>query len=75
MRRVLRAIIAADRAGMKLEFDRAAAMDLAGRDILDAVRTSVFPKVIDCPEARNHKNNMLSAVAKNGVEVLARCGG
>ena len=46
---VISAIIAAHRAGMDLDFDRAAAIDLAGRDVLDAVRTSVYPKVIDCP--------------------------
>ena len=69
--RVLRAIIAADRARIDLEFDRAAAVDLAGRDILDAVRTSVSPKVIDCPESQDGKTS-LSAVAKNGVELLVR---
>ena len=47
---VIRAVIAAHLAGMDLDFDRAAAMDLAGRDVMDAVRTSVSPKVIDCPE-------------------------
>ena len=70
--RVLRAIIAADRAGIDLEFDRAAAIDLAGRDILDAVRTSVSPKVIDCPESQGSGTTSLSAVAKNGVELLVR---
>ena len=70
--RVLRAIIAADRAGIDLEFDRAAAIDLAGRDILDAVRTSVSPKVIDCPESQGGGKTSLSAVAKNGVELLVR---
>ena len=70
--RVLRAIIAANRAGIDLEFDRAAAIDLAGRDILDAVRTSVSPKVIDCPESQGDVKRSLSAVAKNGVELLVR---
>lgn len=70
--RVLRAIIAADSAGIDLEFDRAAAIDLAGRDILDAVRTSVSPKVIDCPESQGDENTSLCAVAKNGVELLVR---
>ncbi|MCA9212314.1 MAG: flotillin-like protein FloA [Planctomycetales bacterium] len=70
--RVLRAIIAADRAGIDLGFDRAAAIDLAGRDILDAVQTSVSPKVIDCPESQGDRNTSLSAVAKNGVELLVR---
>ena len=47
---VIRAIIAAHRADIDLDFDRAAAIDLAGRDVLDAVQTSVYPKVIDCPD-------------------------
>ncbi len=70
--RVLRAIIAAHRAGIDLDFDRAAAVDLAGRDVLDAVRTSVFPKVIDCPDPQLSGKTTLSAVAKNGVELLVR---
>ncbi len=65
---VLRAIIAAHRAGIDLDFDRAAAIDLAGRDVLDAVRTSVSPKVIDCPDPQGGKTT-LSAVAKNGIEL------
>lgn len=69
---VLRAIIAAHRAGIDLDFDRAAAIDLAGRDVLDAVRTSVSPKVFDCPEPRPNGKSTLSAVAKNGVELLVR---
>jgi uncharacterized protein YqfA (UPF0365 family) len=68
---VILAIIAAHRAGIPLDFDRAAAIDLAGRDVLDAVRTSVMPKVIDCPDARSGKNK-LSAVAGNGVELLVK---
>jgi uncharacterized protein YqfA (UPF0365 family) len=70
--RVLRAIIAAHRAGIDLDFDRAAAVDLAGRDVLDAVRTSVSPKVIDCPDPQRRGKTTLSAVAKNGVELLVR---
>jgi uncharacterized protein YqfA (UPF0365 family) len=66
---VLRAIIAAHRAGIELDFDRAAAIDLAGRDVLDAVRTSVSPKVIDCPDPRSGGKTTLTAVAKNGVEL------
>ncbi len=69
---VLRAIIAAHRAGIDLDFDRAAAIDLAGRDVLDAVRTSVSPKVIDCPEPQRSGKTTLSAVAKNGVELRTR---
>jgi uncharacterized protein YqfA (UPF0365 family) len=68
--RVIRAIIAAHRAGIELGFDRAAAIDLAGRDVLEAVQTSVSPKVIDCPPPEPGRKAMLSAVAKNGVELL-----
>ncbi len=69
---VVRAIIAAHRADIDLDFDRAAAIDLAGRDVLDAVRTSVNPKVIDCPDPRRSPKNTLSAIAKNGVELRVR---
>lgn len=69
---VIRAIIAARRAGIDLDFDRAAAIDLAGRDVLDAVRTSVYPKVIDCPDPKNGGKISLSAIAKNGVELCVR---
>lgn len=70
--RVITAIIAAQRAGIDLDFDRAAAIDLAGRDVLDAVRTSVYPKVIDCPDAKRSGKAFLSAIAKNGVELKIR---
>ncbi len=69
---VLLAVIAAHRAGMKLDFDRATALDLAGRDVLEAVRTSVFPKVIDCPGRQHDGQTTLSAVAQNGVELRVR---
>jgi uncharacterized protein YqfA (UPF0365 family) len=68
---VITAIIAAHRADIDLDFDRAAAIDLAGRDVVDAVRTSVNPKVIDCPDAASGKST-LSAIAKNGVELRVR---
>jgi uncharacterized protein YqfA (UPF0365 family) len=69
---VVRAIIAAHRADLDLHFDQATAIDLAGRDVLDAVQTSVNPKVIDCPDpAKSHKNT-LSAIARNGVELKVR---
>ena len=70
--RVINAIIAAQRADIDLDFDRAAAIDLAGRDVLDAVRTSVYPKVIDCPDPEKSPRTTLSAVAKNGVELKIR---
>ena len=69
---VINAIIAAQRAGIDLDFDRAAAIDLAGRDVLDAVRTSVHPKVIDCPDPQRSGKTTLSAIAKNGVELRIR---
>ncbi|MGQ9607195.1 MAG: flotillin-like protein FloA [Thermogutta sp.] len=68
---VIMALIAAQRAQLPLTFDQAAAIDLAGRDVLDAVRTSVYPKVIDCPDPRGGRT-MLSAIAKNGVELKVR---
>jgi uncharacterized protein YqfA (UPF0365 family) len=68
---VIQAIIAAHRAGIDLDFDRAAAIDLAGRDVIDAVRTSVHPRVIDCPDPRSGMAT-LSAIAKNGVELRVR---
>lgn len=69
---VINAIIAAHRAGIDLDFDRAAAIDLAGRDVLDAVRTSVSPRVIDCPDPRRSGKAVLSAIAKDGVELRIR---
>lgn len=69
---VIRAIIAAHRAGIDLDFDRAAAIDLAGRDVLEAVRTSVYPKVIDCPDPRRSGKTTLSAIAQDGVELRIR---
>jgi uncharacterized protein YqfA (UPF0365 family) len=69
---VIHAIIAAQRAGIDLDFDRAVAIDLAGRDVLDAVRTSVQPKVIDCPDPKRSGKTTLSAIAKDGVELRIR---
>ena len=70
--RVVSAIIAAHRADLNLSFDQAAAIDLAGRDVLEAVRTSVNPKVIVCPDIRKSTKTTLSAIAKNGVELCVR---
>lgn len=70
---VILAIIAANRANIDLDFDRAAAIDLSGRDLAEAVHTSIFPKVIDCPTPDSSgSSGSLSAVAKNGVELLIR---
>ncbi|MEL6823133.1 MAG: flotillin-like protein FloA [Calditrichota bacterium] len=65
--RVVNAMIAADKAGIPLPFNRATAIDLAGRNVLDAVQTSVYPKVIDCP-----KEGKIAAVAKDGIQLQAR---
>jgi len=59
--RVVNALIAAERAAIPLVFERAAAIDLAGRDVFQAVQMSVNPKVIETP--------LVSAVAKDGIEV------
>ena len=61
---VVNALIAAERAGIELHFEKAAAIDLAGRDVFDAVKMSVNPKVIETP--------MVSAVAKDGIELLVK---
>ncbi len=62
--KVVNALIAAHRANMDLLFIRAAAIDLAGRDVLDAVKMSVNPKVIETPN--------ISGVAKDGIELLVK---
>ena len=69
---VLHALIAAERAGIDLDFDRATAIDLAGRDVREAVQTSVRPKVIDCPDPERSGKVTLSAIAKDGVELKVR---
>ena len=68
---VVRALIAADRADIALTWKIATAIDLAGRDILDAVQTSVNPKVIDCPNPSGGKSTV-DAVAKDGIQVKAK---
>jgi uncharacterized protein YqfA (UPF0365 family) len=66
---VVQSMIAARKAKIiDLNFKRATAIDLAGRDLLDAVQTSVYPKVIDCPP-NNSKRPTLDAVAKNGIQL------
>lgn len=69
--RVVNAIISANKAGLDLDFMTATGIDLAGRDVLDAVRTSVTPKVIDCPDPAKGKSEV-AAVAKDGIQVLAK---
>jgi uncharacterized protein YqfA (UPF0365 family) len=69
--RVSKALVAANKANIALNFQRAAAIDLAGRDVLDAVKTSVNPKVIDCPNPVSGKTT-ISAVAKDGIQLQAK---
>jgi uncharacterized protein YqfA (UPF0365 family) len=69
---VIKALIAAQRAQLDLDFDKAAAIDLAGRDVMDAVRTSVHPKVIDCPDPVRGGHSELSAIAKDGIELRVK---
>jgi len=68
---VSRAIIAANRANIDLDLKKACAIDLAGRDIMDAVNTSVNPKVIDVPNAMQGKAT-IDAVAKDGIQLKAK---
>lgn len=62
--RVIDALIASQRAEIDLEFEKAAAIDLAGRDVFEAVQVSVNPKVIETPK--------VAAVAKNGIELIVK---
>jgi uncharacterized protein YqfA (UPF0365 family) len=68
---VIKALIAADRARIDLDWQTAQAIDLAGRDVLEAVRTSVYPKVIDCPDAKKSAGK-LEAVAADGIQLKVR---
>ena len=68
---VIRALIAAHRAHIDLDWQTAQAIDLAGRNLLEAVRTSVYPKVIDCPDPKRSAGT-LDAVAGDGIRLKAR---
>lgn len=71
LQKVVTAVIAAHKAGLDLPWRVAAAIDLAGRNVLDAVMVSVYPKVIDCPDP--HKGRpTLDGVCKNGIQLRAR---
>lgn len=75
VRMVVLALIAARKAGIRLVFDRACAIDLAtkgtGKSVLEAVRTSINPQVIACPDPRGG-NSTIAGVAKDGIVVRAR---
>jgi uncharacterized protein YqfA (UPF0365 family) len=68
---VVRALIAANRANIDLSLKTATAIDLAGRDILEAVQTSVNPRVIDCPDPAKSKGT-IDAVAQDGIQLRAK---
>ncbi len=68
---VVRALIAANRANIELTLKTSTAIDLAGRDILDAVQTSVNPKVIDCPDPQKSRGTV-DAVAQDGIQLKAK---
>jgi uncharacterized protein YqfA (UPF0365 family) len=72
---VVLALIAARKADIHLDFDRACAIDLAtkgtGKSVIEAVRTSINPRVIGCPDLRGGKST-IAGVAKDGIVVKAR---
>lgn len=68
---VVRSLVAANRANIELTLKTATAIDLAGRDILDAVQTSVNPKVIDCPDPQKSRGTV-DAVAQDGIQLKAK---
>jgi len=69
--RVVQAMVAANKANIDLDFKKATAIDLAGRHILDAINTSVNPKVIDVPKVGSDKIT-IDAVAKDGIQLRVR---
>lgn len=72
VRRIVQALIAAHRAKIDLNWNTASAIDLAGRNVLEAVQTSVNPKVIDCPDPRRGGRKTLDGIAKDGIQLKAR---
>lgn len=71
VQRVVQALIAASKANIALDFKQATAIDLAGRDVLEAVKTSVHPKVIDCPDP-TRGSDTVAAVAMDGIQLKAK---
>ena len=69
---VVSALISSRSAKIDLDWDTSCAIDLAGRDILEAVKTSVNPKVIDCPHQIAGQRTTIDAVAKDGIQLKAR---
>ena len=69
--RVVSALIAAHKANIQLTFDRGCAIDLAGRDVLDAVQTSVNPKVIDVPDGKQGRST-IDGIAGDGIQLKVK---
>jgi uncharacterized protein YqfA (UPF0365 family) len=72
VRRIVQALIAAHRAKIDLNWNTASAIDLAGRNVLEAVQTSVNPKVIDCPDPRRGGRKTLDGISQDGIQLKAR---
>ena len=72
VRRVIQSLIVAHRANIELDWETASAIDLAGRNVLEAVQTSVDPKVIDCPNPKLTGRTTLDGVAKDGIQLKAK---
>jgi uncharacterized protein YqfA (UPF0365 family) len=72
VKRTTRALIVANRAKIPLDWNVAAAIDLAGRDILQAVQRSVNPEVIDCPDSGPGQPRTLVGVAQDGIQLKVR---
>lgn len=70
--RVTQALVVAHRASIELDWDTAAALDLAGRDVLQAVQRSVNPMVILCPDPAAGKGDTLDGIAKDGIQLRVR---
>lgn len=70
--RVTQALVVAHRASIDLDWDTAAALDLAGRDVLEAVQRSVNPMVILCPDPTAGKGDTLDGIAKDGIQLRVR---
>jgi len=70
--KVVRALIAADKANIELTFQQACAIDLAGRDIEEAVKLSVLPRVINCPPSEKGRKSTIDAVAMDGIQLKAK---
>lgn len=72
VQRITLALIAAQRAGIPLEWKTATAIDLAGRNILEGVQRSVNPIVIDCPDPKDGRGETLDGVAQDGIQIKVR---